>query len=128
MATAPTYPGVYIEEIPSGVRPITGVATSIAAFVDYFTRGPLNAPVQVLGMADFEREFGGLNALSEASYGVQQFFLNGGSQAWIVRVGLNAAPPNQLAAAKVDINDTSATALLRVTAGQRVGEQSVDNP
>jgi uncharacterized protein len=128
MATAPTYPGVYIEEVPSGVRPITGVATSIAAFIDYFTRGPRDAAVQILSMADFEREFGGLNALSEASYGVQQFFLNGGTQAWIVRVGRDAASPNQLAAAMVDIDDTSATALLKVTAGQRVGEQSVENP
>src|SRR5712691_7428146 len=96
MPVTPTYPGVYIEEIPSGVRPITGVATSIAAFVDYFRRGPIDTAVQVLSLADFEREFGGLNALSEASYAVQQFFVNGGSQAWIIRVGKTASSPNQL--------------------------------
>lgn len=86
MPVTPTYPGVYIEEIPSGVHTITGVATSIAAFVDYFTMGPMNEAVQVLSFADFERAFGGLNALSEASYAIQQFFLNGGSEAWVVRV------------------------------------------
>jgi uncharacterized protein len=59
-----TYPGVYIEEISSGVHPITGVATSITAFIDYFTRGPIDTAVGVLSMADFEREFGGLNVLS----------------------------------------------------------------
>jgi Bacteriophage tail sheath protein len=82
----PTYPGVYVEEIPSGVHTITGVATSVAAFVDFFGRGEMNKAVQVFNMGDFERELGGLNAQSEASYAIQQFFLNGGSEAWIVRV------------------------------------------
>jgi phage tail sheath protein FI len=80
-----TYPGVYIEELPSGVRTITGVSTSVAAFVDYFRRGFMDKAVQIFSMADFEREFGGLDALSEASYAIQQFFLNGGTEAWVVR-------------------------------------------
>lgn len=85
MPITPTYPGVYIEEVPSGVRTITGVATSIAAFIDFFRRGTMNKAVQILSMADFEREFGGLHDKSEASYAIQQFFLNGGSEAWVVR-------------------------------------------
>ena len=91
MPTTPTYPGVYIEEIPSGVRTISGVATSIAAFVDFFARGPMNQAIQVLNMGDFEREFGGLDARSEASYGIRQFFLNGGGEAWVVRVASSNA-------------------------------------
>jgi uncharacterized protein len=86
MPVTPTYPGVYIEEIPSGVRTITGVATSVAAFIDFFKQGPTNEPVQLFSMADFEREFGGLDPQSEASYAIQQFFLNGGGEAWVVRV------------------------------------------
>ncbi len=86
MPITPTYPGVYIQEIPSQVRTIVGVATSIAAFIDYFTRGPMNKAVQILNMGDFEREFGGLNKNSEACYAIQQFFLNGGTEAWVVRV------------------------------------------
>ena len=70
MPTTPTYPGVYIEEIPSGVRTISGVATSIAAFVDFFARGPMNQAVRIFNMGDFEREFGGLDTRSEASYGI----------------------------------------------------------
>jgi phage tail sheath protein FI len=81
-----TYPGVYIEEIPSGVRTITGVSTSVAAFLDYFRRGPVNRAVRVFSLGDFNREFGGLDANSEASYAIQQFFLNGGAEAWVVRV------------------------------------------
>ena len=80
-----SYPGVYIEEIPSGVNAITGVATSIGAFVDAFPSGPLNQSVQVLSFADFQRTFGGLSSTSEASYAIQQFFLNGGAQAYVVR-------------------------------------------
>src|SRR5262245_20860869 len=86
MATAPTYPGVYIEEIPSGVRTITGVATSIAAFVGFATRGPVNEPRLVQSFTEFTRVFGGLSATSTMSYAVQQFFQNGGRDALIVRV------------------------------------------
>src|SRR6266511_3672103 len=93
MPVTPTYPGVYIEEVPSGVHPITGVATSIAAFLDFFPRGPLNTASQILSFADFEREFAGLDTRSEASYAIQQFFLNGGSECWVVRVGTIPAAP-----------------------------------
>ncbi len=86
MPIQPTYPGVYIEEIPSGVRTITGVATSVAAFIGYFRRGPVDHAVQIFNMGDFERIFGGLDVLSEASYAIQQFFLNGGTQAYVIRV------------------------------------------
>ena len=80
------HPGVYIEEIPSGVRTITGVATSITAFVGRAWRGPLDEPVAIFSYADYEREFGGLWRNSSVSYAVQQYFLNGGGQALIVRV------------------------------------------
>src|SRR5712691_9162989 len=81
-----TYPGVYVEEVPSGVRTITGVSTSDTAFVDFFARGQVDDPVRVTSLGDFEREFGGLDSRSEASYAIQQFFLNGGAVAWVVRV------------------------------------------
>ena len=87
MAITPTFPGVYVQEIPSGTRTIVGVATSVAAFVDYFRKGPMNKPVRIQNLGDFDRELGGLDSLSEASYGIQQFFLNGGNEAWVVRVG-----------------------------------------
>jgi phage tail sheath protein FI len=128
MAVRTTYPGVYIEEIPSGVRPITGVATSIGAFVDYFARGPIDTAIQITSFADFQRGFGGLDTLSEASYALQQFFLNGGSQAWVVRVGLDAAAPNELAASTLVLEDAAAAALLRATAGERIRGDSVENP
>lgn len=81
-----TYPGVYIEEVPSGVHTITGVSTSDTAFIDFFARGPLGEAVRITSLADFQRVYGGLDPRSEASYAIQQFFLNGGSVAWVVRV------------------------------------------
>jgi len=85
-----TYPGVYIEEIPSGVHTITGVSTSDTAFIDFFRRGPLDRAVRVASFAEFERVFGGLDVRSEASYAIQQYFRNGGSVAWVVRIAVGS--------------------------------------
>ncbi len=79
-------PGVYIEEVPSGRRTIRSVATSIGAFVDFFREGPMNTPVRIFGTGDFERVFGGYDSRSEASFAIPQFFLNGGTEAWVIRV------------------------------------------
>jgi uncharacterized protein len=124
MPTTPTYPGVYIEEVPSGVRSITGVATSIAAFVDAFARGPINKAVRIFNFGDFEREFGGLQATSEASYGIRQFFLNGGSQAWVVRTASGA-----FEAASITLrDDADTTDILLASAGRRMRGVGVPDP
>lgn len=86
MPTSVSYPGVYIEEVPSGVRTIAGVATSITAFVGRAPRGPVDRPVRVRSLGEYGRVFGGLDRASTMSYAVQQFFLNGGNDALIVRV------------------------------------------
>jgi len=80
------HPGVYIEELPSSVRTISAVTTSVTAFVGHTRRGPLNQPVRITSFADFERRFGGLTAQSAVSYAVHQFFGNGGAVAVVVRV------------------------------------------
>jgi Bacteriophage tail sheath protein len=105
MPVTPTYPGVYIEEIPSGVRTITGVATSITAFAGRTLRGRVDEPVIINSYADFERIFGGLWVDSALGFAVRDFYLNGGSQAIIVRLyreetGATAKP----AKAVVDAN------------------------
>lgn len=92
MPSALTYPGVYIEEIPSGVRTITGVATSITAFIGAARRGPVDSPVRVQSFAEFQRSFGGLWHRSPMTYAVHQFFQNGGSDALTVRVVNIPAP------------------------------------
>src|SRR5262245_8889548 len=108
-----SYPGVYIVEKPSGVRTITGVATSVAAFVGFTRKGVPNKAVMITSFADFERGYGGLDRDSPLSYAVRQFFNNGGPQAIIMRVPVGTAT-----AAWMLKDTTTRTALdaLRVTA------------
>ena len=86
-----SYPGVYVEEIPSGVHTITGVATSICAFVGTAPRGPANVATEVFSFAEYEQVFGGLTLDGAGQpfalgFAVRDFFLNGGSDAIVVRV------------------------------------------
>jgi phage tail sheath protein FI len=102
MPVAVSYPGVYIEEIPSGVRTITGVATSITAFVGWAQKGPVDRAELVLSWSDYERKFGGLDKRSLLGYSVSHFFANGGQRAYIVRLvttGSTTAADNAAAAA-----------------------------
>ena len=129
MPVRPTYPGVYIEEIPSGVRTVTGVATSVAAFIGTFSRGLLDEAVHLLSQSDFEREFGGLERNSEASYAVQQFFLNGGSEAYVVRIGHDGSDGGTaIAAAEVALPGPVGADLIVATAGRLIRGQSALNP
>src|SRR3990170_867542 len=114
-----SYPGVYVEEVPSGVHTLTGVSTSIAAFVDFFREGPMNEAVQIFGMTDFNRAYGGLDDRSEASYAIYQFFLNGGGEAHVVRVA-SGTGNDASAKASVQIMDgTGGTASLVATVEAR---------
>jgi phage tail sheath protein FI len=112
MAQLNSGPGVYIDEVPSSVHTITGVATATAAFVDFFPRGDLNIARRVHDFGEFTRLFGGLHARSESSYAIQQFFNNGGSDAWVVRTASGA-----VARASVTILDAvGGAATLRIDA------------
>lgn len=86
MPVTTNYPGVYIEELPSPVHTITGVATSIAAFIGWAPQGIDTSPQMVLSWADYNRQFGGLDTRSLLGYAVSQFFQNGGQQTYILRV------------------------------------------
>jgi phage tail sheath protein FI len=81
----PTYPGVYIEESPGGVRTAGGVTTCATASAGFTLKGPLNYAVHVTSFADFERHFGDVSADSAIPQALQQFFHQGGTEAWVVR-------------------------------------------
>ena len=91
MPSTLTYPGVYVEEIPSGVRTITGVATSIAAFIGLAPRGPVDKPTTITSFADYERIFGGIVYEYPLGYAVRDFYENGGAIAIIVRTFVDGA-------------------------------------
>ena len=93
MPVVPTYPGVYIEELPSAVRTIMGVPTAVGAFIGGAPRGPADDPQHINSWGDYQRAFGGLSSTSPMSYAVYEYYANGGSQAEVVRiVGANAKP------------------------------------
>ncbi|MCI5207528.1 MAG: phage tail sheath family protein [Candidatus Electrothrix sp. ATG2] len=102
MPSALTYPGVYVEEVSSGVRTITGVATSITAFIGLAKRGPVDEATTINSFGDYERIFGGLDLNSTMSYAVRDFYLNGGAQAVIVRL-FGANDDNDNGKAKITI-------------------------
>lgn len=133
MPSALTYPGVYVEEISSGVRTITGVATSIAAFVGRAVRGPTDDAVTINSFGDFERVFGGLWAESSLGYAIRDFYLNGGSQAIVVRLyhpkfasaedrGLAAAAATATAAAAAGADVAAALAAVAAKAASYANE------
>jgi phage tail sheath protein FI len=127
MPSTLTYPGVYIEEIPSGVRTITGVATSITAFVGRALRGPVNEAVTINSYGDYERIFGGLWLDSSMSYAVRDFYLNGGSQAIIVRLFSPFFADDAAYAAALAAATTQAQNAANAVAGAaRAAEQGAD--
>jgi Bacteriophage tail sheath protein len=134
MPAAISYPGIYLDEIPSGVHTIPGVATSIVAVVGRASRGPTNQTVTINSFAEFENIFGGLWSESSLGFAVRDFYLNGGNQATIVRLyhadpgDPNAQPPVDAPATKASLavgplkliaaNEGAWSTLLRVTVDQ----------
>src|SRR5947207_1524734 len=85
-------PGVYVEEV-SLPRSITGVATSVTAFVGLTPSGPLDQPVRLTSFTEFERAFGAASAITPVGVSVRLFFLNGGKAAVVVRTTGSPVPP-----------------------------------
>ena len=109
MPTSVSYPGVYVVEESSGARAITGVSTSICAFIGMAELGPMTGPLGVFSIADFERTFGATTT-GELGDQVRQFFLNGGGQAYISRIADGAVP------AQVVLRSEGGDDALRITA------------
>lgn len=81
-----TYPGVYVQEVASGVRPIAAASTSTPAFVGLAEMGPDDAARRVTSWTEFERIYGTFIQDGYLAHSVFQFFSNGGRQCYIVRV------------------------------------------
>src|SRR5215216_2537786 len=80
-------PGVYVEEVEAGSRPIEGVGTAVAAFVGLASKGAVNKPIQVTNWSQFTGEFGDFMEGSYLAHAVYGYFLNGGGSCYIVRIG-----------------------------------------
>jgi phage tail sheath protein FI len=110
MPVAPTYPGVYVQEVPSGVRTIVGVSTSTTLFIGRTESGPMDEPTRITTYTDFVRSFGEDNNLSDTARYVKLFFLNGGTDAYVMRSGVGAGPW------AVDVKNVAGVAVLRLPA------------
>ena len=105
-------PGVYVEEVEAGSRPIEGVGTAVAAFVGLAATGPHNAPTLITNWAQFVNTFGDFMEGSYLAHAVYGYFLNGGGACYVVRIGGDQPMP----AARAEI----ATAKDEKLAGYRI--------
>src|SRR5260370_29394452 len=90
MAVSPTYPGVYVQEVPSGVRTIVGVSTSIGMFLGTSKKGPIFKPVRCVNYSAFRTRFGDTSTGAALAQYVKLFFLNGGTHCFVMRLANSA--------------------------------------
>jgi phage tail sheath protein FI len=126
----PTYlsPGVYVEEVEAGSRPIEGVGTSVAAFVGLAAKGPVNEPTLVSNWTQFAEGFGDFVENSYLAHAVYGWFLNGGGNCFVVRIEPNSGSksngqPKQIAAPKqAALGGFTATSIAKgATANKTIG-------
>ncbi|WP_432138314.1 MULTISPECIES: phage tail sheath family protein [unclassified Streptomyces] len=106
----PTYltPGVYVEEVQSGARPIEGVGTAVAAFVGFAGNGPFHTPTLVTSWDQYTQLFGGFTEGAYLPHAVYGYFANGGGAAYIVRIGGSAEDSSAPAAQAAERPDARA--------------------
>jgi uncharacterized protein len=120
-------PGVYVEEIDTGSKPIEGVSTSTAGMLGVTERGPVNVPILITGIGEYTRWFGERLNLRDFSNGigphcylpqaVEGFFINGGKRVYITRVlDVGGATPALFALHNRGTNTSAWTMLLRPAA------------
>jgi phage tail sheath protein FI len=80
-------PGVYVEEVEAGSRPIEGVGTAVAGFVGFAADGPFNTPTLVTNWSQFTQTFGDFVEGAYLPHAVFGYFMNGGGSCYVVRVG-----------------------------------------
>jgi phage tail sheath protein FI len=111
----PTYlsPGVYVEEVSSGAKPIEGVGTAIAAFVGMAAKGPANEPTLVTNWRQYVERFGEITNGAYLGHAVYGYFLNGGGNCYVVRIGSDGADAERvdLSPARARIGDLEVRAL-----------------
>jgi Bacteriophage tail sheath protein len=105
-----SYPGVYVQEVPSGVRTIVGVGTSIGMFIGTAKQGPINRPVRCTSYLDYARNYGEDPAGGDLVRCVKLFFLNGGTDCYVMRIANGATP------AAITLQNEAGTNTLRLTA------------
>src|SRR5438128_4737048 len=123
MATSYLSPGVYVEEVDRGSKPIEAVGTNTVGFLGESAKGPLNESVLITNWSQFVKTFGDFKDCSEhLAHAVYGFFNNGGSRCFVVNVGAPADAPVAVKATPVgDKKDDKVAAAPAVGGGGRDG-------
>src|SRR6476659_9931055 len=128
MATSYLSPGVYVEEVDRGSKPIEAVGTNTVGFLGESSKGPLNESVLITNWSQFVKTFGDFKDCSEhLAHGIYGFFNNGGSRCFVVNVGApeQAAPAKPAAAAAGDKKDEKAAAPAAASSGGGAGRDTL---
>lgn len=111
------HPGVYIEEIPSGAKPIEGVSTSVAALIGYTTEGPIGEATLVHSWDEYKGAFGGIHSETDVlGLAAFNFFLNGGRDAYVARLAKDAKAATLPTAAPAKMPGRGGAATINVLA------------
>ncbi len=124
MATSYLSPGVYVEEVDRGSKPIEAVGTNTVGFLGESSKGPVNEAVLMTNWSQFVKTFGDFKECSQAFvHGVYGFFNNGGSRCFVVNVGApaDATPAKVATPAKADDKDAAKAAAPATGGGGRDG-------
>lgn len=119
-------PGVYIEEVDTGNKPIEGVATSTVGFVGVAERGPLEATL-ITSFVEYKRNFGGYVEERYLAYANEGFFQNGGKRCFISRVVSAAAAPATLAIGSMQVTAVG-PGIWGNRIGVKVSNAGINNP
>src|SRR5438045_437713 len=128
-------PGVYVEEVEAGSRPIEGVGTAVAAFVGLAAAGPFNTPTLVTNWGQYTKTFGEFLSNAYMPISVYEYFNNGGGAAYVVRIGSDngtSGPPRAAAeltsAAKAGVGTYRIEALEAGAAGDAITVEVTEVP
>ena len=122
MATSYLSPGVYVEEVDRGSKPIEAVGTNTVGFLGESAKGPLNETVLITNWSQFVKTFGDFKDCSEhLAHAVYGFFNNGGSRCFVVNVGAPEGAKVEVKPATGDKKDEKAPAAPAVGGGGRDG-------
>lgn len=105
MPVSPTYPGVYVQEVPSGVRTIVGVGTSIGMFIGTAKKGPMFKPLRCVNYSMFSTRFGNAPSGGALAQYVKLFFLNGGTDCYVMRLANGATAATVTLRDEANLND-----------------------
>ena len=114
-------PGVYVEEVQAGSRPIEGVGTATAAFIGITASGPYDRPVKVTNWSQYVREFGGWVEGAYLPHAVYQYFNNAGGSCYVIRIGENGADGARRASAELTSAVKAGLGVYRVEARDEGG-------